>query len=761
MKKSNLLYIGFIVLLMGQAHAVEELPEIEVVGTSLLPGLEIEKEKLPYEVRSLQSENLGNETSLGIADVMNQYIPGVFTNEVQGSPYQGDVTYRGFRASSILGAAQGLSVYIDGIRINEPFGDVVNWDMIPEFALDNISLIPGSNPMYGLNTLGGALSLTTKSGLSHPGKVARVSFGSFSRKKLDISVAGKLSAGSGGDYFISASHFDESGWRDYSDGKISNIFGKANKNTDFGSVGIMTYFGDSDLLGNGLLPSTNFGVEDDVGEIRESGLYEARRQAVYSHPDQTKNEVGLISLNFQNYLDDDTQLNGLIYHRYGRQKRLGGDVEAEFESDENEWEFEGEFNNSKTRQNSSGFGLNFSKILDNHQITTGVTFDQSSVSYHATETEDCEVNSIRKVICDDDSETEDSAKVSGKSKTYSLFASDTTEVSGGIFVTGSLRYNHSKVENTLSTPAEGIEELVAQPKESFNYSKLNPALGISAKLDNGLNLFANASQGNRVPTVIELGCADKDNPCLLPTGLQADPFLEQVISRTYEIGARGRIGQGFGIISIYNTDNKDDIIFVSTDVNSGQGFFTNFGKTRNQGVDLQIVQKFNHIKITGNYSYLEATYEESGLLFGERSVQALPGMRIPGIPENVFRLGVDWTPQDDLKIGLTFIATSDLITQGNEDGQIGGDDDVITRDASVDGYQLVNLNMRYERSENLTIFARVTNLFDEKYETYGAMAESVFNKNGNFVGDDEGPTVNRFVAPGAPRGVFVGLNYKF
>ena len=761
MKKSNLLYIGFIVLLMGQAHAVEELPEIEVVGTSLLPGLEIEKEKLPYEVRSLQSENLGNETSLGIADVMNQYIPGVFTNEVQGSPYQGDVTYRGFRASSILGAAQGLSVYIDGIRINEPFGDVVNWDMIPEFALDNISLIPGSNPMYGLNTLGGALSLTTKSGLSHPGKVARVSFGSFSRKKLDISLTGKFSAGSGGDYFISASHFDESGWRDYSDGKISNIFGKANKNTDFGSVGIMTYFGDSDLLGNGLLPSTNFGVGDDVGEIRESGLYEARRQAVYSHPDQTKNEVGLISLNFQNYLDDDTQLNGLIYHRYGRQKRLGGDVEAEFESDENEWEFEGEFNNSKTRQNSSGFGLNFSKILDNHQITTGVTFDQSSVSYHATETEDCEVNSIRKVICDDDSETEDSAKVSGKSKTYSLFASDTTEVSGGIFVTGSLRYNHSKVENTLSTPAEGIEELVAQPKESFNYSKLNPALGISAKLDNGLNLFANASQGNRVPTVIELGCADKDNPCLLPTGLQADPFLEQVISRTYEIGARGRIGQGFGIISIYNTDNKDDIIFVSTDVNSGQGFFTNFGKTRNQGVDLQIVQKFNHIKITSNYSYLEATYEESGLLFGERSVQALPGMRIPGIPENVFRLGVDWTPQDDLKIGLTFIATSDLITQGNEDGQIGGDDDVITRDASVDGYQLVNLNMRYERSENLTIFARVTNLFDEKFETYGAMAESVFNKNGNFVGDDEGPTVNRFVAPGAPRGVFVGLNYKF
>ncbi len=95
----------------------------------------------------------------------------------------------------------------------------------------------------------------------------------------------------------------------------------------------------------------------------------------------------------------------------------------------------------------------------------------------------------------------------------------------------------------MSTPNEVSEELEAQPKESFKYTKFNPALGVSAKLHNGINIFANASQGNRVPTVIELGCADRDNPCLLPTGLQADPYLEQVTSRTYELGARGFIGE--------------------------------------------------------------------------------------------------------------------------------------------------------------------------------------------------------------------------
>ena len=760
--KTRKLFLAFSALVfLCNAYAIKELSEIDVVGTSLLPGLEIEEEKLPYEVQSFGSEKIGNESSLGITDFINQSIPGVFTNEVQGSPYQGDITFRGFRASSILGAAQGLSVYIDGIRINEPFGDIVNWDMIPEFALDNVSLIPGSNPMYGLNTLGGALSMTSKSGLSHPGKVARISIGSFNRKKVDVSIGGEFSDGEGGDYFLSASHFNELGWRDHSDGSISNIFGKINKNTDFGSLGAMGYFGDSNLLGNGLLPSTNYGVEDDVGKIQQDGLYEAKRGAVYSHPDQTKNKVSLISINFQNYIDDDTQINGLIYSRYGGQKRLGGDVESELKTDEREWEFVGEFNNSKTRQNSSGLGLNLSKIINNHQITSGFTFDQSTVSYHATETGNCEVNTVRKVICDDDSETEDSAKVSGKSQTYSLFTSDTATVSDGIFVTGSLRYNHTKVENTLSTSDEATEGLIVQQRESFTYSNLNPAFGVSAKLDNGINLFITASQGNRVPTVIELGCADENNPCLLPTGLQADPYLKQVISRTYEVGARGRIAQGFGVLNVYNTVNKDDIIFISTDLNSGEGFFTNFGKTKNQGIDLQITQIFNRVKVTGTYSHLEATYEESGLLFGERSVQAKPGMRISGIPENVFRLGVDWTPQDTIKIGLTLIVSSDLVTQGNEDKLIGGDDNVVARDASIDGYQLLNLNMRHEQSDNLTIFARVTNLLNEKYETYGAMAESVFTKNGSFVDSNKGPTVNRFVAPGAPRGIFIGLNYSF
>ena len=55
-------------------------------------------------------------------------------------------------------------MFQDGVRINEPFGDGVNWDLIPNPAIATITLMPGSNPVFGLNTLGGAISITTKNG---------------------------------------------------------------------------------------------------------------------------------------------------------------------------------------------------------------------------------------------------------------------------------------------------------------------------------------------------------------------------------------------------------------------------------------------------------------------------------------------------------------------------------------------------------------------------------------------------------------------
>ena len=100
---------------------------------------------------------------------MNNNLIGVSVNETQNNPYQPDVLFRGFTASPLLGTPQGLSVFQDGVRVNEPFGDAVNWDLIPVNAIADMILIPGSNPVFGLNTLGGSLSVTTKNGRTHKG----------------------------------------------------------------------------------------------------------------------------------------------------------------------------------------------------------------------------------------------------------------------------------------------------------------------------------------------------------------------------------------------------------------------------------------------------------------------------------------------------------------------------------------------------------------------------------------------------------------
>ena len=107
-------------------------------------------------------------------------------NENQGNPYQIDLNYRGFVASPVLQDTLGMSVYLDGIRANRPFGDTINWDMIPKSALSSLDLIPGSNPLFGLNTLGGALSLRTKNGFDDAGGGIEASGGSFGRRNLDL-----------------------------------------------------------------------------------------------------------------------------------------------------------------------------------------------------------------------------------------------------------------------------------------------------------------------------------------------------------------------------------------------------------------------------------------------------------------------------------------------------------------------------------------------------------------------------------------------
>ncbi|MDG1820354.1 MAG: TonB-dependent receptor plug domain-containing protein, partial [Methylophilaceae bacterium] len=188
---------------------------IEVISTTPLQGVGLPLNRIPSAIQTVKGEEIAEQKSTSIADFMNNNLMGVSVNETQNNPYQPDILFRGFTASPLLGTPQGLSVFIDGVRVNEPFGDAVNWDLIPINAISGMNLIPGSNPIFGLNTLGGAISVVTKNGRTHQGGAIETSFGSWGRKN-HMGEFGGVSKDGSIDYFISGNYFDEDGWRDYS-----------------------------------------------------------------------------------------------------------------------------------------------------------------------------------------------------------------------------------------------------------------------------------------------------------------------------------------------------------------------------------------------------------------------------------------------------------------------------------------------------------------------------------------------------------------
>ena len=743
----------------------ERLKEVEVVGTSPLPGIGIEKDKLPYDVQTVTDEQLYRGQSLNLTDYMSRNLLGVNINEVQGSPFQADITYRGFRLSGILGSSQGMSVYLDGVRVNEPFGDVVNWDMIPESAINNVTLVPGSNPIYGLNTLGGALAFTTKSGLTAPGTEVKLQAGSFGRMRADVAYGSK--SNDGYHNFISATGFREDGWRDNSNGQLGNVFAKIGRQQDDSNWDLSLLAGRSSLLGNGLLPSYSYGSDGD--DPAQNGMYETNRRWVYTHPDRTRNELNQLTFNLQRLLDSDTELAVNAYVRQSKRRTLGGDAERE-ESDNAQPDYENDvvLNYTNTSSTSFGTSANLTKIMGPHQLTSGVAVDSSLSSYGSSQAECGDLDSSRAPTgC---GSAVDHAQLSGKNTALGLYASDTWSATNQTFVTFAGRFNHAVVDNKLNTYIDTDGDLIAggprRTADRFTYSSLNPSVGVTHKPNDALTVFGNLSQSNRVPTPIELGCADSAYPCRLPTGLQADPYLKQVISRTFEGGFRLKVSEQSGVsVALYRSDNSDDILFRAISRN-GLGYFENFDRTRRQGVDIGTVTSIGSVDFRVAYSYLDATYQSTQILFaGERSVQVRPGTKIAGLPEHTLRLNLDWRAAPKVLVGGSVITTSSITTQGNEDGIIWQESAAGTEvygNAKVKGYMLLNLHANYEAEKGLDYFARINNVFDTRFESYGMMALSMFNAGGIPITDAAtGPNVSRFVAPGAPRNFMVGLRYRF
>ena len=737
-----------------------------------LPGIGLDAATLPYQAQTLRYDEQ-RDSATNLIGVMSNRLTGVNINEVQGSPFQADVTFHGFRASPTLGAAQGISVYLDGVRVNEPFGDIVAWDLLPEFAFDSVTLLPGANPVFGPNTLGGALVLTTKSGLTSPGFDADVSYGSYARKRTELSYG--ASNAQGWHVYVAGTYYNENGWRRDSPGQLSNLFVKFGQHRERNDWDVSAIQGSSRLTGNGLLPGTRY--DDGAGSF-EPGLYQQDRRAIYTVPDITRSQVSQLALHDTYRFSEDTQLTALLYTRHTRRDTVNGDVSDDYQDfidhcgsgydgmgtpldascdigrSQADGLPTGVLNTTQSRQQGQGAGLNLSTKTGEHQIALGATFDRSTVDY-AQYTQDAWIaEGNRTVYGDPAAPVEFFSGVNGGSRSTGVYATDTWAIGASTHLTGSLRWNDLRLRSQLANADEG-----EQPSQRNTFRKFNPSLGITQALGRWV-LFANASQSNRAPSVIELGCADPEQPCRLPTGLQADPPLRQVVSRNGQLGVRWQDGERLNASAeLYRTDNHDDILFLRA-ANTQQGYFANVGRTRYQGADVDLGGHEGKWWWHAGYSLLLATYESRGpLQAGERVIDTRPGMRIAGLPRHHLKFTLDWNATSRLTLGGDVTAASSSVSNGNEDGRISGDDPDVRADWSTPGYLLLNLRASYALNATWQFYARVDNVFDRRYETYGALADDAL-PDGRLIRPQLGPgsePTTLFVAPGAPRLFTVGV----
>ncbi|MBR0568754.1 TonB-dependent receptor [Azoarcus sp. L1K30] len=762
------------------------LGKVEVVATTPLPGLDVPRDQVPSNVQTVTADALRAKQSLSLPDFMGDRLPGVNINETQGNPFQPDVNYRGFSASPLLGTPQGLSIYLDGVRVNEPFGDTVNWDLIPRVALDSVTLIPGSNPVFGLNTLGGALSLRTRSGFTHPGGAASMRTGAFGRSALEVEQGGHSGDSA---YYLAADLSREDGWRDRSPSELRQVFGKLSQRFDNGEIDLTLMRADTDLTGNGLVPES---------------MLARRRSAIFTHPDNTRNAMTLVALSGSLWVDERNSLSATLYHRQTLTRTLNGDANDDFEDGPNNGDCEaddfgagsadesrclaanaaggfnvdsGANNRTRNRQHAQGLALQWIHEADASTLAIGLTHDRSRSDFSQS-AQTGVLGASRGVVPGSDIEEENS--LDGQTRTTSVYATDTWSLSPALHLTASARYNETRVINR-----DRLNPDYPNLDGDFTYRKLNPALGLSWQAAESLTVYGGMSQGNRAPSPIELGCADPDNPCTLPNALAADPYLKQVVARSIELGVRGRLANGPSWnAGLYRTINHDDILFVGTSTSAG--YFTNFVRTRRQGAELGVSGQRGVLSWEANYSFVQATFQSSACLLAadnssrgqatactangqDDEILVGKGDHLPGIPAHSLKLSLAWQATSALRLITDVVGFSSQYVRGNENNaHVRGEaTDVFGTTRNFDGkgripaYALLNLAADMSLGGGWTLFGRINNVFDRKYASGGALAENPFDAAGSFLTGSSNWRHETFVAPGAPRSGWIGLRYQW
>lgn len=742
----------------GWAQQSLTLSTIEVVSNTAVPGSEIERDKIPSNVQNITSSDFDHTTSPSLVDAMARALPGVSRGDQTGNQFQPDFDYRGFRASPVLGTPEGLAVYQNGARINEIFGDTANWDFIPEMAISRMTLVP-SNPVYGLNASGGAISIEMKNGFNYQGVQGDVFGGSYGRIVASAQAGAQKGNLSG---YITADAVNDAGWRDFSSSsQLRRIY------LDLGLRSERTE-----------LHLSFTGADNRLGSVTATPveMINQRWSSVYTWPQTTHNQLAFLQAS-ANYKPIDTfSLQANAYYRGFHQSHIDGNTTDAQQcaaptllcySNNTTPLLDGagnvvpnifgpnlgQIDRTATTANSLGGSLqavDTAKLInhDNH-LVVGASIDNGLAHFIGnSELGVVEPNLFvtgTGVLVQQPTANLAPVDLRSKSTYTGIFATDTFDITPQLSLTAGARFNIARIRlnDRLGTALNG----------DHTYSRLNPVVGLTYKVSPVVTAYAGYSKANRAPTALELGCADPAHPCLIDNFLISDPPLKQVVSYTYEAGIRGSgIGQRLKWnLGVFRTVCDDDIINVSSPIN-GFGYFLNAATTRRQGIEADARYTDDRWSAYANYAFVDATFRSALTLSSpfnpaadsNGNIFVVPGDHIPAISTHRLKIGFEYSIIRPWTVGADFNMFGSQFLIGDQSNQ----------NAQVPAYWVINMHSSYKIYKNVELYGLVQNLFNRHYYVAGTF----FDTHGiSFMAFSD----PQAFLPGPPLAAYAGIRASF
>jgi outer membrane receptor protein involved in Fe transport len=684
--------------------AVVELAPIEVIG-SIAPtaGASIGS-GIPARISTVTGEEIDAWEPRLLTDALVTQ-PGISLYDDLGTPWKLNLSTRGWNVGPVVGLPPGVSVFLDGIRQNEPDAAEVNFDLLPMEHIERIELLSGTGSLLGPNSLGGAINLITRRGRGPPRGTLEASGGSFRNWAGEATVAG--GAARGLSYYAGGGYERENGWRQATSAKNYNGFLNVGKTDARSGLSLQGFAARSRAKTAGSLPESLFDVDPSrnftVGDFEDLDILQ-----LAAHGFATAGS-GRLSFN--------------LYHRRTNAERFNVNQAP----DDNVRSF--------TRNRTLGGGADW---------RWATTAGRGVLSFRVGL--DAAVNRVQvRLFAEDRVTADDSLTTNVKSPSGDVAGYGLVDYRlGRTTFSGGARYDYIRI------PFRDLLDPAGDTTSTFK--RLSPRAGVSVDVGRGASIYGSWGRSFRAPAVLELACADSLAACPLPFALGDDPPLEPVIATTYEIGGKWIVGSAILTASAYRTDVRDDIGFIQSESAVFQGYFANIGDTRREGLEAS-VQLFpdERLSLYGNYTYTRATYRTAAEIFSIRADSLFSTSPLAG--DNAVDVGarIPLVPNHQIKAGGLFKATRwlGLGLDGRYIGQqwLRGDEANQTR--PLEGYFTANLRAGLEIGawELNTV---VTNLFNSHRATFGT-----FNQNRQTGG------LERFLTPIGARSLKVVVGRSF